>query len=51
MPPVKGWNWAAEGATLIAIVALGAALRFSFLTDRGLIYWDEAKFALEGIRL
>lgn len=36
---------------LIAILALGAVLRFRGLEMRGLVMWDEAKFALEGIRL
>lgn len=36
---------------LIAIAFLAAFLRFSRLTDRGLFFWDEAKFALEGIRM
>lgn len=34
-----------------AILSLAAILRFYALPQRGLIYWDEAKFALEGIRL
>lgn len=33
------------------ILLLGAILRFQRLPDRGLLYWDEGKFALEGIRL
>jgi 4-amino-4-deoxy-L-arabinose transferase-like glycosyltransferase len=32
------------------ILVLAAALRFASLSQRGLIYWDEGKFALEGIR-
>jgi 4-amino-4-deoxy-L-arabinose transferase-like glycosyltransferase len=35
---------------LTAIMALAAVLRFAALPQRGLIYWDEAKFALEGER-
>ncbi len=30
---------------------MAAVLRFAYLPARGLIYWDEGKFALEGIRL
>lgn len=33
------------------ILSLAAILRCYALPERGLIYWDEAKFALEGIRL
>jgi 4-amino-4-deoxy-L-arabinose transferase-like glycosyltransferase len=40
-----------EALALAAVVALAAVLRFAKLADRGLIYWDEGKFALEGIRL
>jgi 4-amino-4-deoxy-L-arabinose transferase-like glycosyltransferase len=36
---------------LPAILVLAAALRFTSLWQRGLLYWDEGKFALEGIRL
>lgn len=36
---------------LVPIVVLAAALRFVNLSARGLIYWDEGKFALEGVRL
>ena len=36
---------------LAAILVLAAVLRFDSLSQRGLIYWDEAKFALEGVRL
>jgi 4-amino-4-deoxy-L-arabinose transferase-like glycosyltransferase len=32
------------------VLAIAAMLRFYTLPQRGLIYWDEAKFALEGIR-
>ena len=45
------WRWAVEASVLTTILALASALRFASLSDRGLIYWDEAKFALEGIRL
>ncbi|HEX6509224.1 MAG TPA: glycosyltransferase family 39 protein, partial [Chloroflexota bacterium] len=36
---------------LIPILALAAVLRFAALPSRGLLYWDEAKFLLEGVRL
>ena len=36
---------------LAAILILAAFLRFDSLSQRGLIYWDEAKFSLEGVRL
>src|ERR1039458_2956288 len=36
---------------IAAILVLAAVLRFDSLSQRGLIYWDEAKFALEGVRL
>ncbi|MGI8826296.1 MAG: ArnT family glycosyltransferase [Chloroflexota bacterium] len=38
-------------AALLAIIVVGVGLRFAHLSDRGLIYWDEGKFGLEGIRL
>lgn len=38
-------------AAALAILVLAAVLRFHDLALRGLIYWDEAKFALEGIRV
>jgi 4-amino-4-deoxy-L-arabinose transferase-like glycosyltransferase len=38
-------------APLIPILALAAIVRFASLSQRGLLYWDEGKFALEGIRL
>lgn len=42
----------APGAALLAVVAvLAATLRLTHLTERGLFFWDEAKFALEGIRM
>jgi len=40
-----------EVVGVIAIVVVAAILRFADLSARGLIYWDEAKFALEGIRI
>jgi len=36
---------------LAGILLLAAVLRFWSLTARGFIYWDEGKFALEGMRL
>jgi len=36
---------------LAVIVALGAYLRFTDLASHGYIFWDEAKFSLEGLRL
>jgi hypothetical protein len=33
------------------ILVFSAVLRFADLSKRGLVYWDEGKFALEGIRL
>jgi len=36
---------------LLAVLATAAILRFWNLQARGLIYWDEAKFAMEGIRM
>ena len=36
---------------LVAILALAATLRLAELPFRGLIYWDEGKFLLEGVRL
>ncbi len=36
---------------MVAIVAVAAVLRFADLSHRGLVYWDEAKFSLEGERL
>jgi Dolichyl-phosphate-mannose-protein mannosyltransferase len=38
-------------ATLIFIFGIGALLRYGWVTERGLVYWDEAKFALEGERV
>jgi 4-amino-4-deoxy-L-arabinose transferase-like glycosyltransferase len=42
---------APETIALVGISILAAILRFASLPSRGLIYWDEAKFALEGVRL
>ncbi|HZU11405.1 MAG TPA: glycosyltransferase family 39 protein [Chloroflexota bacterium] len=39
-----------EVLPLLAIVGIGAVLRLYALPQRGLIYWDEGKFALEGVR-
>src|SRR5947209_1304121 len=36
---------------LLPILALAGLLRFDGLSHRGLLYWDEGKFTLEGIRL
>lgn len=36
---------------LFPILGLGAFLRLWRLPDRGLLYWDEGKFALEGLRV
>lgn len=41
---------ATPSAILAAILVLAAVLRFDDLTQRGLVYWDEGKFALEGLR-
>ena len=41
----------AEFLMLALFVSVAAVLRFYDLSLRGFIYWDEAKFALEGIRL
>jgi 4-amino-4-deoxy-L-arabinose transferase-like glycosyltransferase len=35
---------------LAGIMVLAAVLRFASLSQRGLVYWDEAKFGLEGER-
>jgi 4-amino-4-deoxy-L-arabinose transferase-like glycosyltransferase len=40
-----------RGVLLAGILSLAAILRFYSLSGRGLIYWDEAKFSLEGVRL
>lgn len=37
--------------SLLAVLVLAAILRMYSLPDRGLLYWDEGKFTLEGIRL
>lgn len=44
------WQGTLSWLGLAAIVAVAFSLRFYALTQRGLIFWDEAKFALEGIR-
>lgn len=36
---------------MTVILALAALLRFYALPQRGFIYWDEGKYALEGLRL
>src|SRR5947209_2100450 len=36
---------------LPAVLLTAGILRFHALSQRGLVYWDEAKFALEGLRL
>lgn len=36
---------------LTLVLSIAALLRFYALPSRGLIYWDEGKFALEGIRM
>ena len=36
---------------LAGILVLAAVLRLHSLSGRGLLYWDEAKFSLEGVRL
>jgi len=36
---------------LLPIVVLAGVLRFDMLVKRGLLYWDEGKFALEGVRI
>lgn len=36
---------------MLGVLAIAALLRFVQLSQRGLIYWDEAKFALEGERM
>jgi 4-amino-4-deoxy-L-arabinose transferase-like glycosyltransferase len=38
-------------AAVALIVLAAAVLRFADLPSRGLIYWDEGKFLLEGVRL
>lgn len=35
---------------MVVVLALAALIRYYDLAQRGLIYWDEAKFSLEGIR-
>jgi 4-amino-4-deoxy-L-arabinose transferase-like glycosyltransferase len=36
---------------LVPLLPVAAVLRFAGLSTRGLLYWDEGKFALEGLRL
>lgn len=48
-PP--GPSRVAEALAVAGVTILAAVLRFASLPSRGLIYWDEAKFALEGIRV
>jgi len=42
---------AVEAALLAGIFVVAAFLRFDQVWHRGLIYWDEGKFALEGVRM
>ena len=42
---------AVRAGTLAGILAVAAALRLAELANRGFIYWDEGKFALEGVRM
>lgn len=49
--PLRRWNPAIQYALLAGVLILGGVLRFHDLSTRGLIYWDEAKFALEGLRV
>ncbi|MDQ2742518.1 MAG: glycosyltransferase family 39 protein [Chloroflexota bacterium] len=44
LPRYAGW-------LLLPIVGLAGVLRFDLLVTRGLLYWDEGKFALEGVRI
>ncbi|HEX8918958.1 MAG TPA: glycosyltransferase family 39 protein, partial [Chloroflexota bacterium] len=41
----------ADAILLVPILLLSFMLRFDGLRSRGLLYWDEAKFSLEGVRL
>ncbi len=43
-------DWSAS-VLMLPILLLGAILRFAGLSHRGFLYWDEGKFALEGVRL
>lgn len=47
----KLFGTGAENWLVAPILLLAATLRFDGLSGRGLLYWDEGKFALEGIRL
>src|SRR5689334_18191898 len=40
-----------DSLSLLGVLCLAAVLRLWNLKDRGLIYWDEAKYALEGLRV
>lgn len=40
-----------SGLLVPMVTALAMILRFDALARRGLLYWDEGKFALEGLRL
>lgn len=51
MPASSHRHQATTVAALAAICCVGAVLRFAWLPQRGLLYWDEGKFALEGIRM
>src|SRR5579884_1298796 len=42
---------AVEAALLAGIFVVAAFLRFDQVWHRGLLYWDEGKFALEGVRM
>lgn len=50
-PAAPAGGRALVAVCLAAILAIALVLRFYALDRRGLLYWDEAKFALEGIRL
>ncbi|MBV9281721.1 MAG: glycosyltransferase family 39 protein, partial [Chloroflexi bacterium] len=52
--PARGRGAGGESAhtlALLPILGLAALLRLAALPRRGLIFWDEAKFALEGMRV
>ncbi|MGH2441752.1 MAG: ArnT family glycosyltransferase [Chloroflexota bacterium] len=49
--PEPGASAARLGAVLLAVLILAGVLRFWLLPSRGLIFWDEGKFALEGLRM
>jgi 4-amino-4-deoxy-L-arabinose transferase-like glycosyltransferase len=51
--PARAW-WQTRHVELTAVavtLVLAATLRMAFLPGHGLFFWDEAKFALEGVRL